>query len=130
MKEDRDLTFLANCKNDDLKTLVDILTHDKDGDVRYSEELTNTYAYSHCYPNRLNNMWKEIADELQKFGGNTIANVCRGEGVAYKTILKLKVCYSDYDSTENIEKSLLEKLSKEAIEKMSEKELRKLAENI
>ena len=132
MKEDRDLIFLANCKNDDLKTLVDILTHDKDGDVRYSEELTNTYAYSHCYPNRLNNMWKEIAGELQKFGGNTIANVCRGEGVAYKTILKdvckkLKVCYSDNDSTENIEKSLLEKLTKEAIEKMSEKELRKLA---
>ena len=41
MKEDRYLIFLANCKNDDLKTLVDILTHDKDGDVRYSEELTN-----------------------------------------------------------------------------------------
>ena len=135
MKEDRDLIFLANCKNEELKTLVDILTHDNNGDVRYSEELTSTYAYSHCYPNRLNNMWKEIAGELQKFGGNTIANVCRGEGVAYKTILKdvckrLKVCYSDNDSTENIEKSLLEKLTKEAIEKMSEKELRKLAEEL
>ncbi len=135
MKEDKDLIFLANCKNEELKTLVDILTHDNNGDVRYSEELTNTYAYLHCYPNRLNNMWKEIADELQKFGGNTIANVCRGEGVAYKVILKdvckkLKVCYSDYDSTENIEKSLLEKLSKDAIEKMSEKELRKLAEDL
>ncbi|WP_346713743.1 DUF3944 domain-containing protein [Mediterranea massiliensis] len=28
MKEDRDLLFLQQAKNEDLKTLVDILTHD------------------------------------------------------------------------------------------------------
>lgn len=42
MKEDRDLLFLQQAKNEDLKTLVDILTHDKDGEVRISEQLTNT----------------------------------------------------------------------------------------
>ena len=31
MKEDRDLQFLASCKSEDLKTLVDMMTYDKDG---------------------------------------------------------------------------------------------------
>ena len=34
MKEDRDLLFLQQAKNEDLKTLVDILTHDTDGEIR------------------------------------------------------------------------------------------------
>ena len=42
MKEDRDLSFLAYCKNEDLKTLVDMLTHDTNGEVRISEQLTST----------------------------------------------------------------------------------------
>ena len=49
MKEDRDLSFLAYCKNEDLKTLVDMLTHDTNGEVRISEQLTNTDAYLFCY---------------------------------------------------------------------------------
>lgn len=72
MKEDRDLLFLQQAKNEDLKTLVDILTHDTDGEVRIAEQLTNTNSYLYCYPHRLNMMWKEIAGELQRFGGNTI----------------------------------------------------------
>lgn len=59
MKEDRDLLFLQQAKNEDLKVLVDILTHDTDGEVRISERLTNTDAYLYCYPNCLNRMWKE-----------------------------------------------------------------------
>ena len=34
MKEDRDLQFLASCKSEDLKTLVDMMTSDKDGNIR------------------------------------------------------------------------------------------------
>ena len=45
MKEDRDLQFLASCKSEDLKTLVDMMTYDKDGNVRLSEQLTDTDAY-------------------------------------------------------------------------------------
>lgn len=39
MKEDRDLSFLAYCKNEDLKTLVDMLTHDTNGEVAYQSNL-------------------------------------------------------------------------------------------
>lgn len=135
MKEDRDLNFLANCKNEDLKTLVDMMTHDKDGNVRFSEQLTNTDAYLNCYPYKLRNMWQNIAEELQHFGGNTLANVCRGEGVRYRTILedvckKMKVYFSDFDRTENLEKSLLKKMCSDAIGNMSEEELREMSEKL
>lgn len=135
MKEDRDLKFLANCKNEDLKTLVDMMTHDKDGNVRLSESLTTTDAYLNCYPYKLSNMWQSIAGELQRFGGNTIANACRGEGVCYRIILKdvckkMKVYFSDFDSTEKLEKSLLEKMCSDAIGNMSEKELLEMSESL
>lgn len=135
MKKDRDLQFLASCKNEDLKTLVDILTHDNDGEVRLAERLTNTDAYFHYYPNRLNNMWQDIAGELQRFGGNTIANICRNNGVCYREILhdvcrKMQVHFNSCDRTEEVEKQLLEKVCRDAIEQMSEDELRKLAEEL
>lgn len=101
MKEDRDLQFLASCKSEDLKTLVDMMTSDKDGNVRLSEQLTNTDAYLRYYPDRLPCMWQEIANELQRFGGNTIVNVFRKGGVRYREILqdvcrKMEVWFSDF----------------------------------
>lgn len=56
MKEDKDLEFLAFCKNEDLQILVDYLTTDKDGKKRYLENLTKSDAYLQCYPNNLNAM--------------------------------------------------------------------------
>lgn len=135
MKEDRDLLFLQQAKNEELKTLCDILTYDTDGEIRMAEQLTNTDAYLYCYPYRLNMIWQEIARELQRFGGNTIANLCRGEGVKYREILqdvckKLKVYFHDYESTETIEKHLLEKVCMESVENMSEAELRSMAQEL
>lgn len=132
MKEDRDLLFLQHAKNEDLKTLVDILTHDTDGEIRLSEQLTNTDAYLCCYPNRLNRMWKEIAGELQRFGGNTFMNLYRGKGVAYREILedvcrKMNVFFYDWEDTATLEKGLLKKICHEAVAQMSENELRDLA---
>ena len=45
MKQDRDLMFLASCQNEDLRTLCDILTYNKNGELRFSEQLSNTDAY-------------------------------------------------------------------------------------
>lgn len=135
MKEDRDLLFLQHAKNEELKTLIDILTHDTDGEVRMAEQLTNTDAYLYCYPRRLNMMWQEIAGELQRFGGNTIANFCRKEGVRYREILqdvckKLEVHYRGYENTEEIERHLLKKVCMDSVETMSEEELRKMAQEL
>ena len=42
MKQDKDLMFLASCQNDDLRTLCDILTYNNKGEIRLSEQLTET----------------------------------------------------------------------------------------
>ena len=75
MRTDFDLQFLEHCKNEDLKTLCDILTRDKNGKIIYSEQLTNTDSYYKCYPHKMSNMWQDLALELQKYGGNTFMNV-------------------------------------------------------
>lgn len=100
-----------------------------------TEQLTNTDAYLYCYPYRLNMMWQEIAGELQRFGGNTIANFCRKEGVKYREILldvckKLEVYFRNYESTEVIERHLLEKVCMDSVETMSEEELRKMVQEL
>lgn len=135
MKEDRDLLFLQQARNEDLKTLVDILTYDTDGEVRLAEQLTNTDAYLCCYPNRLNRMWKEIAGELQRFGGNTLMNLYRGKGVAYREILedvcrKMNVSFYDWEDTATLEKGLLKKICHKVVSQISENELRYLAEQL
>lgn len=135
MKEDKDLVFLARCKNSDLKRLVDIMTYDRDGKVRYAEQLTNSDAYIYCYPNRLQMMWKDIANELQRFGGNTLMNIYRGGGVKYREILndvcrKMKVYYTGRESTSCLEEKFLQKMCLTAVNEMSEEELRAMAEDL
>ena len=135
MKRDKDLQFLASCPSSELKTLVDMMTFDKSGNVRFSEQLTNTDAYLRYYPERLPCMWQEIANELQRFGGNTIVNVFRRGGVCYKEILKdvcrkMKVYFSGSEDTVELEQRLLEKACTETVKNMSESELREMAEQL
>ena len=51
-----------------------MLTHDEDGNIRFSEKLTEKDAYIENYPDNCKSFWKDIAMELQLFGGNTFAN--------------------------------------------------------
>lgn len=89
MNQDKDLAFLMTCKNDDLRTLCDILTYNNNGEIRYSEQLTNSDAYIKHYPERMNLMATEIGEELRKFGSNTIKTFCRkGEADSYETIVR------------------------------------------
>lgn len=112
MRHDRDLEFLQYCSNEELKALCDILTHDENGEVRYSEQLTNSDAYLEYYPDTMQGMWREIAGELQKYGGNTLMNLYRhGEGVLYADIVddvcrKLKV--EDFDPSWDIHEKEME----------------------
>ncbi|EJL2809191.1 DUF3944 domain-containing protein, partial [Campylobacter jejuni] len=47
---DKDLEFLKELSSPELDELVKILTHDKDGKVRFTEELTNNDLYKKHYP--------------------------------------------------------------------------------
>ncbi|EQB5522606.1 GTP-binding protein, partial [Campylobacter jejuni] len=53
---------------------------DKDGKVRFTEELTNNDLYKKHYPDHKEYI-ELILEEFQKFGGNSILNIFRGGGV-------------------------------------------------
>lgn len=133
MTIDQNLCFLRYCSNDELKTLCDTLTHNSKGEVRLSEQLTDNEAYLRNYPENMRGMWQEIAAELQRFGGNTFANIFRGGlGASYNSILrdvckKMKVRIPSCSSVEEIEIALLTKYCEETIGCMDIDLLRELS---
>lgn len=131
---DTDLEFLSTLPSKELDDLVRLLTHDKDGDVRFAEKLTTREGYKKHYPDH-QQYWKDIAEEIQCFGGNTLMNAIRGEGVLYKEILcdvcdKLKVNYRKDSATEKIEENLLMKILVDALDKMSPEDINNLAKEM
>lgn len=115
-RDDGDLEFLGKLPSEDLGDLVYCLTHDKDGEVRFTEELTLSETYKKYSPDH-SKYWELIAAEIQCFGANTFATLIRGgHGVLYKEVLvdvcdKLKVNYNERSSAEIIESNLLMKVA-------------------
>lgn len=134
-REDEDLSFLSKCTDSDLNGLVECLIYDKDGETRWTEELSTTEAYK-AYKPQHSRYWREIAAEVQCFGGNTFATLIRGgKGVKYKEVLidvcsKMKVNYNKNSSVETIEQCLLLKVLQDALEKMTSEELKEFASEI
>lgn len=130
---DSDLEFLKQVSSADMDGLVSTLTHDKDGNPRWTEELTAKDEYRAHHPNH-QKYWDLVAAELQSFGANTFATLIRGgKGVPYKEVLcdvcdKLKVNYNKSSSCELIERNMLMKIVEDAVQKMSAEEVREMAE--
>lgn len=131
-REDKDLEFLGQLSDEELSPLVDILIKDEKGAYRTTEELTNSSSYKKYAPQH-HKYWKEIAAEIQLFGGNTLASLFRGgKGVLYREVLidvanKLDVNFSKNASTERIEQNLLLKLFEDLTEKISQEQLKELS---
>lgn len=127
-REDCDLAFLGKLKSKELDDLVYILTHDKKGNMRLTEELSTNDEYKKYYPHH-SLYWKEIAGELQCYGANSISTIFRrGKGVKYREILidvcnKLKVNFNSNASVEILEQNLLMKILEDAIDNMSSDEI-------
>lgn len=133
---DSDLEFLAKCKNEDLEMLVSILTIDpKDGQKRYTQSLIGSkgnqqHGENYCA------YWRDIAAELQTYGGNSITNIFRGgKGVTYCEILmdvcsKVKVHIDKEHSVEQIENAFLMKILENSLANMEQSELVKLAQEL
>lgn len=127
----KDLEFLQFASSDDMKVLVDYLTKKKNGSTRWTEGLTVTENYKKYYPDQLQLMWQDIAEESLRYGGNTFMNFLRGHGVEYDEMLKdvcdkMKVNYNKKSSVEMIEYNLLQKILVDSLENMSVEELKKL----
>ncbi len=76
-----------------------------------------------------------IAEELQRYGGNTFINFFRNEGVLYKEIScdacdHLKVNYNEKSATSLIEQNMLAKLLKDSLEQMSGREIKELCNEL
>lgn len=134
-RDDKDLAFLQFCENDDLNLLVHFLTKDKDGDERFTEELTSNDRFKQCGKN-YTKIWDLIAAELQCFGADSIATIFRGgKGILYKEVLtnvcdKLKVNYNSKAKIETIEGNLILKIVEHSLEKMTDEEKREFAEGM
>ncbi|MEO1929887.1 MAG: ubiquinol-cytochrome C chaperone family protein [Gammaproteobacteria bacterium] len=118
---DKDLNpVLEVADNSDLETLVDYLK------TKFSENLTTDDSYKNHFPNH-SEYADIIAKEMREMGGNSFANVYRGEGPSYHEIVcdvadKMKVPYNKNKSIEDVENSILEAILVTAFEHMSEKE--------
>lgn len=131
---DSDLEFLHSMESKDLDVLVETLTgKDK---TNATENLSQQNGYKRHYPNHIKYV-DEIAEELQRFGGNTfITYLFRGgKGVLYKEILcdvcdKMKVNYNKNSSVERIEGELFSKILEKAIDEMDEQTLKELPKNL
>ena len=115
-RPDEGLDFLEDVPSEHLEGLVALLTADR------NEELTKTEGYERHHPDH-NRYWKEIATEIQTFGGNTFSNMYRGEGTIYREILhdvcdRLKVNYNKGSSIQGIEMNLLQKALEDSFEKL------------
>ena len=132
MKTDKDLRFLSSCENEDLRVLCDILTHDRLGNIRVTEQLTSTDEYNRNYPEDMLFLVPQISNELLKYGSNTLATFWHNEPDSYETVLR-RVCKQmdvrtmEQDSVAKMEHNLLTTLCQDTLNKMSERELRLLA---
>ena len=129
---DKDLRFLSSCENEDLRVLCDILTHDRLGNIRITEQLTSTDEYNRNYPEDMLFLVPQISNELLKYGSNTLATFWHNEPDSYETVLR-RVCKQmdvrtmEKDSVAKMEHNLLTTLCQDTLNKMSERELRLLA---
>ncbi|WP_165522458.1 DUF3944 domain-containing protein [Helicobacter pylori] len=133
-RHDEDLEFLNHLSSNDLKDLFDALVYDEDGTLRMNEELTSSTEYKR-YGHDYAKYPRRIAEELQRYGGNSFMNFFRDEGVLYKEILcdacdHLKVNYNERSATSLIEQNMLSKLLKDSLEKMSGREIKELCNEL
>ena len=138
--EDKDLVFLKDCSNEELKALADLLVFDNDGKKRWNEKLSAKRVYMENYPNTLKNAVDDIILELQCYGADTIASAVRElfgkhPGVPYKEILmdvchKKDVRYNKESSTERLEFLFIQSIIEDTVHKMTDEDLLAVAEEL
>lgn len=127
----KNLGFLYRASNSDLRLLCDIICKDKDGNYRTTETLSTTDIYKKHYPEDIKSMLPNLMREFRLFGGNTFANIFRGDGPDYSEILRdvakrSKVNFNRKSSDELIEQFLLQKIFVDSLSKVSDSELKQM----
>lgn len=122
---DKDINPVLDAASDeDLDTLVAYLK------TKFSETLTTHESYKRYEP--AHSKYSDlIAKEIRDMGGNSFANLFRGEGPSYHEIVcdvakKLRVAYNKEREVEYIENAILETILAKALDKMSDSDKEEL----
>lgn len=136
-RKDADLAFLQYCSEDDIRQLAKYLMFDDDGEKRVASEIADDAQFKKLegQADQWRRCWELVAGELQHFGGDSIVNLFRRQGVLYKEMLcdvcdKANVRYDSKTSAYDIENRLIERLVERSWETMSEAEQRKVLESM
>lgn len=128
-RQDEDLAFLEYCSEEDIKQLASFLIYDAKGKKRVSTQILSDKEFEalNGSPEQWRSSWRLVAGELQHFGGDTVVNVFRREGVLYREILRdtckrLGVKFDKENETWEIEKKLIEHFIERLWDEMSEEE--------
>lgn len=111
---------------DDLAILVDIITDSGKGRISLAQSTCDLLHKARTdAPETLHHFAENITQEVELFGGNSIANVWRGgKGVPYPEVLRdvadqQKVNYNKETADEEIEIQVLLKILEKSMEKMT-----------
>jgi uncharacterized protein YaaW (UPF0174 family) len=133
-RKDKHLDLLSKMDNESLDVLVMIITKDKDGKLRDSEDLTLQDRYKQYNPDH-SKYWDLIAADYQYFGANTLISAFRRSGVLYEEILTdtckdMKVNLPKDSSITIKETNLLLKVLETALDEMSIDERKEFLKNL
>ena len=99
------------------------------------EQITSTNEHKR-YKTQYSKYWEVIAGDLQKFGGDTFANLFRlGDGIKYDEILNdvlkhLNISFDKSSSIINREDILIERVFEDIIKDMDENDVAKLIKDL
>lgn len=123
---DLDLTqLISEASTDDLGILADYITDKGKGRISLSSEVCNVLQQARTQGEFSPTARAYIAEELQRFGGNSFMNLFRGgAGVSYKEVLcdvaeHLKAEFRKTDDCGRIETAILTKLLVQSMQKMT-----------
>lgn len=127
MSYDANLTPLFNsCDNPELDPIVQYLLRASTNLLDVSEQYKRAAGDHRAYLD-------VIVREIRDFGGNSLVNVFRGDGVEYAEIVrdvadKIDADYGKQDSVEEVERKVLVKIFSDSVDRMTPEQRRDLEE--
>lgn len=128
-REDQDLmSVLEGGSLEDLSILIDIITDNGEGRLSLEETVKKSLINAKKSPHISSEIKTLIAEEIQRFGGNSFINLFRmGKGVIYKEIAcdvasHVRADFNDKQDIGQIEAAILLRIVEQSLDKMSEDE--------
>lgn len=127
--------LLAEAEGADLGVLVDYITDNGAGRFSLKDDVCARLTRCRHNDKYTKGDRKLIATEIRLFGGNTLVNLFRGEGIPYRDLLEdvashLKVPFRKNDTIAAIELGVLQTIFSQAWEKMTDDERTDLLEHL